>query len=78
MILNLGHTVGHALEAETGYTRFLHGEAVSFGMRAVTLLAQRTGHLADGDAAEILKVLDLYGRFHRSTAYRPPHLPSAP
>ena len=61
MILNLGHTVGHALEAETGYTRFLHGEAVSFGMRAVTLLAQRTGHLADGDAAEILKVLDLYG-----------------
>jgi len=42
MILNLGHTVGHALEAETGYTRFLHGEAVSFGMRAVTLLAQRT------------------------------------
>ena len=33
-ILNFGHTIGHALEAETKYERFLHGEAVAFGMRA--------------------------------------------
>ena len=38
-ILNFGHTFGHALEAETEYTRFLHGEAVSWGMRAATYLA---------------------------------------
>ena len=39
-ILNFGHTFGHALEAETHYTRFLHGEAVSWGMRAATRLAE--------------------------------------
>lgn len=61
IILNFGHTVGHALEAETGYSRFLHGEAISFGMRAATYLAERTGHLSAEDAVEILNLLDLYG-----------------
>jgi 3-dehydroquinate synthase len=60
-ILNFGHTFGHALEAETGYTRFLHGEAVEWGMRAAAHLAQATGHLSPGDNAAILEVLRLYG-----------------
>ncbi len=60
-ILNFGHTFGHALEAETGYTRFLHGEAVAFGMRAATFLAERTGYLSAQDSVEILETLDLYG-----------------
>ena len=42
-ILNFGHTFGHALEAETAYARFLHGEAVAFGMRAAAHLAEITG-----------------------------------
>src|SRR5882672_8683756 len=52
-ILNFGHTFGHALEAETHYTRFLHGEAVAFGMRAATALAERTGDLDSHDRALI-------------------------
>jgi len=44
-VLNLGHTFGHALEEVTGYRRFLHGEAVGWGLLAVTLLAERLGYL---------------------------------
>jgi 3-dehydroquinate synthase len=60
-ILNFGHTIGHALEAETQYSRFLHGEAVAFGMHAATALAQKLGKLGAKDAAEIHAVTDLYG-----------------
>jgi 3-dehydroquinate synthase len=60
-ILNFGHTVGHALEAETEYKRFLHGEAVAFGMRAASALAVRTGDLAADDGASIERVIAKYG-----------------
>jgi 3-dehydroquinate synthase len=60
-ILNFGHTFGHALEAETKYTRFLHGEAVSWGMRAATHLARVLGMLAESDARAIFEMLGLYG-----------------
>jgi len=60
-ILNLGHTFGHALEAETEYRRFLHGEAVAFGMRAAVYLAQTTGHLSAEDCIDILELVRLYG-----------------
>lgn len=58
-ILNFGHTVGHALEAETQYSRFLHGEAVAFGMRVATVLAERVTDLQD--AADIDRVIVNYG-----------------
>jgi 3-dehydroquinate synthase len=60
-ILNFGHTFGHALEAETRYVRFLHGEAVSWGMRAATHLATELGMLPVEDAESILYALDRYG-----------------
>jgi 3-dehydroquinate synthase len=60
-ILNFGHTIGHALEAETAYKHFLHGEAVAFGMRAATYLAHLCGHLESEDATEILDAIARYG-----------------
>ncbi|GAA0135543.1 3-dehydroquinate synthase [Paenibacillus sp. YSY-4.3] len=42
-ILNLGHTIGHALEAIGGYGEFLHGEAISIGMAAAAMLAVNRG-----------------------------------
>jgi 3-dehydroquinate synthase len=45
--LNLGHTVGHALEAATGYQRFLHGEAVAWGLLAEAVLARELGVLSE-------------------------------
>lgn len=43
-VLNFGHTIGHALEAESGYRRFLHGEAVAWGMIAAAHIAAELGH----------------------------------
>jgi len=60
-ILNFGHTFGHALEAETAYTRFLHGEAVAFGMRAAVYLAHMTGYLSAEDSVDILQTIENYG-----------------
>jgi 3-dehydroquinate synthase len=60
-ILNFGHTFGHALEAETRYTRFLHGEAVAWGMRAAVHLGRLTAHVGAEDSARILAMLETYG-----------------
>jgi 3-dehydroquinate synthase len=42
-VLNYGHTIGHALEAVTGYGRWVHGEAVSLGIVAEARVAERLG-----------------------------------
>src|SRR6185503_12416908 len=60
-ILNFGHTFGHALEAETAYTRFLHGEAVAWGMRAAVYLGEMTGHVSAEDSVEMLQLIADYG-----------------
>jgi 3-dehydroquinate synthase len=52
-ILNFGHTIGHALEAETGYRGFLHGEAVAWGMVAATNIALQLGKLGSVNAGRI-------------------------
>lgn len=52
-VLNFGHTIGHALEAETKYQYFLHGEAVAWGMIAATNVSKAIGKLDDSSAERI-------------------------
>jgi 3-dehydroquinate synthase len=59
--LNLGHTFGHGLEAATGFERFLHGEAVVWGMRLVARLSRSRGVLSAESTARLEKALDTLG-----------------
>ena len=52
-VLNFGHTIGHALEAETNYRALLHGEAVAWGMIAAARVAAGVGKLSENDALRI-------------------------
>ncbi|MCL2790460.1 MAG: 3-dehydroquinate synthase [Desulfobulbus sp.] len=58
-ILNFGHTIGHAVEAASGY-RLMHGRAVAIGMRAVAELAARTGMADPSVADSIARLLRAY------------------
>jgi 3-dehydroquinate synthase len=63
MLLNFGHTVGHALEAATGHGPLTHGEAVVLGMRAAVAVSERLGRLGPEEARRVEAVL---ARFPRS------------
>jgi 3-dehydroquinate synthase len=56
-LLNLGHTFGHAIETHTGYTQWLHGEAVAAGLCMAADLSARLGWLPDADAARCLHLV---------------------
>ena len=61
-LLNLGHTFGHALEAETGFSdRLLHGESVALGMVLAARYSARRGYIGDGDAARVTAAIDAGG-----------------
>jgi 3-dehydroquinate synthase len=68
MILNLGHTLGHAIEAATGYTQLLHGDAVAWGMIAAIGIAQRRGLVSADETARMERVIRAYGPLQRFTA----------
>jgi 3-dehydroquinate synthase len=61
MILNLGHTLGHAIEAATEYKQLLHGEAVAWGMIAAVGIAVRRGLASAEDGARMERVIRMYG-----------------
>jgi 3-dehydroquinate synthase len=60
-ILNYGHTVGHAIETETAYERFLHGEAVAIGMVAAARLANYLQLLDSQSVMRIQALIATYG-----------------
>jgi 3-dehydroquinate synthase len=63
MILNLGHTVGHALEQATNYKALLHGEAVAWGMIAALYLARKRGTISANQFDRLENLIHVYGPF---------------
>jgi len=60
-LLNLGHTFGHAIEALTGYERWLHGEAVGCGMCLAADLSERLGLIARADVEAVERAVAAAG-----------------
>jgi 3-dehydroquinate synthase len=60
-LLNFGHSFGHALEAETAYQRFLHGEAVAIGMVVAAGLSETRGLCPAGSAERLAALLQRWG-----------------
>jgi 3-dehydroquinate synthase len=73
-ILNFGHTFAHAFETATAYRKYLHGEAVGWGMIAASRLATRIGLLAPESAARIEQLVRRLGPLPALPATRPARL----
>jgi len=63
--LNLGHTIGHALESAGGYTALTHGEAIALGLVAALRLGERLGHTPSELTARITRLLARLSLPHR-------------
>lgn len=60
MILNFGHTIGHAIEKIYNFSRYTHGEAVAAGMVMITRYAEKNGLTKEGTADKIASLLKKY------------------
>jgi 3-dehydroquinate synthase len=70
-VLNFGHTVGHALEAVTGYRRFKHGEAVGYGMLVAGDISRQTGLLRESELQRLREAIQLCGPLPRTNDLEP-------
>jgi 3-dehydroquinate synthase len=64
IILNFGHTIAHAIESETGYTKYNHGEAVAIGMLGAAKISEAIGSI---NHDTVVRVQNLIERFHLPT-----------
>lgn len=60
MLLNFGHTLGHAIEKYYNFTGYSHGEAVGIGMYLITLISEKLGISKEGTSNEIKNILINY------------------
>lgn len=75
-VLNLGHTVGHAIEAAEGYGTLRHGEAVALGLVAMTRVSVAQGTLTDSAAQRMVQLLNRLELPTDLDAYNRPELES--
>ncbi len=68
MILNFGHTLGHAIEAATGYKKLLHGEAVGWGSIAALYVGLGRGTISREEFARMANLILAYGPLPRFRA----------
>ncbi len=68
MTLNFGHTIGHAIEAATGYKRLLHGEAVAWGSIAALHLALGRATITPEQFSRVANLILAYGPLPRFNA----------
>ena len=64
MLLNFGHTYGHALEKFYGFVGYTHGQAVAVGMAFITKVSERLGQTKAGTAEKLINLLE---KFHLPT-----------
>jgi 3-dehydroquinate synthase len=60
-LLNFGHTFGHAIEAATGYSQWLHGEAVALGMVIAADMSRRLGQMSAAEQQRLIALLQRAG-----------------
>lgn len=68
--LNFGHTIGHALESITRYRRFLHGEAIGYGMLAAARLSTLRGSMSAADERRVSALIQALGPLPRVSDLR--------
>ncbi|MDT2837567.1 3-dehydroquinate synthase [Enterococcus durans] len=68
LLLNFGHTIGHAIENTAGYGKISHGEAVAIGMVQISRKAEARREMPEGITAQIIAMNQKY---HLPTAYTP-------
>jgi 3-dehydroquinate synthase len=69
--LNFGHSVGHALEAITGYRRFTHGEAIAVGMACASAVSVALGTWSKAEHARLIRLFERAGLPTRTTGIAP-------